>query len=151
MKKLFLILFVLLTIPVSVDGNGLQTNNSINRPLEAAISSTHNYTLTHGTNNQRVKSVYVKPGATTQTKYYVGPYEETVRGGFVQKNYYIHADGGIAAVYTEGHPELGVGLYYFHNDHQGFGRQNYYMSYDEFQSGGYFYTGYRNPLSLWDR
>jgi hypothetical protein len=27
----------------------------------------------------------------------------------------------------------------------------YYMSYDEFRGGGYFYTGYRNPLSLWDR
>jgi hypothetical protein len=27
----------------------------------------------------------------------------------------------------------------------------YYMSYDEFRKGGYFYTGYRNPLSLWDR
>jgi hypothetical protein len=27
----------------------------------------------------------------------------------------------------------------------------YYMSYDEFRSGGYFYTGYRNPVSLWDR
>ena len=27
----------------------------------------------------------------------------------------------------------------------------YYMSYDEFRRGGYFYTGYRNPLSLWDR
>ncbi|MDR1180633.1 MAG: hypothetical protein LBL13_01450 [Bacteroidales bacterium] len=25
------------------------------------------------------------------------------------------------------------------------------QAYDEFQSGGYFYTGYRNPLSLWDR
>jgi hypothetical protein len=54
------------------------TYNSINRPLEVAISSTHKYTLTYGTNNQRVKSVYVKPGATTQTKYYAGPYEEIV-------------------------------------------------------------------------
>jgi RHS repeat-associated protein len=27
----------------------------------------------------------------------------------------------------------------------------YYMMYDEFRRGGYFYTGYRNPLSLWDR
>lgn len=27
----------------------------------------------------------------------------------------------------------------------------YYMSYDEFRRGAYFYTGYRNPLSLWDR
>jgi hypothetical protein len=26
----------------------------------------------------------------------------------------------------------------------------YYMMYDEFRAGGYFYTGYRNPLSLWD-
>lgn len=26
----------------------------------------------------------------------------------------------------------------------------YYMSYDDFRSGGYFYTGYRNPFSLWD-
>jgi len=26
----------------------------------------------------------------------------------------------------------------------------YYMSYDEFRRGGYFYTGYRNPLSLWN-
>jgi len=34
--------------------------------------------------------------------------------------------------------------------HHGFGKQNYYMSYDEFKSGPYFYTGYRNPFSLWD-
>lgn len=27
----------------------------------------------------------------------------------------------------------------------------YYMSYDEFRRGGYFYTGYRNSLSLWER
>ncbi|MDR2408444.1 MAG: hypothetical protein LBE13_10090 [Bacteroidales bacterium] len=27
----------------------------------------------------------------------------------------------------------------------------YYMSYDEFRRGGYFYTGYRNPFSLWER
>ncbi|GHS87345.1 hypothetical protein FACS1894201_08590 [Bacteroidia bacterium] len=27
----------------------------------------------------------------------------------------------------------------------------YYMDYDEFRTGGYFYNGYRNPLSLWDR
>jgi RHS repeat-associated protein len=95
------------------------TYNSINRPVEASISSAHKYTLTYGTDNQRVKSVYVKPGATTQTKYYAGPYEEIVRGSSVQKNYYIHANGGIAAVYTEGHPGLSAGLYYFHNDHLG--------------------------------
>ncbi|MDL2223680.1 hypothetical protein LJB98_06280, partial [Bacteroidales bacterium OttesenSCG-928-M11] len=34
--------------------------------------------------------------------------------------------------------------------HKGFGNQNYYMSYDEFRGGGYFYTGYRSPFSLWD-
>jgi hypothetical protein len=27
----------------------------------------------------------------------------------------------------------------------------YYVTYDEFRRSGYFYTGYRNPLSLWDR
>jgi RHS repeat-associated protein len=86
--------------------------------LEVAISSTHKYTLTYGTNNQRVKSVYVKPGATTQTKYYAGPYEEIVQGG-TRKNYYIYAGGEIVAVYTEGNPELSAGLYYFHNDHLG--------------------------------
>lgn len=35
--------------------------------------------------------------------------------------------------------------------HKGFGKQNYYMSYDEFRSGGYFYSGYYNPHSLWER
>ncbi|MDR1201400.1 MAG: FG-GAP-like repeat-containing protein, partial [Tannerellaceae bacterium] len=95
------------------------TYNSINRPVELALSSTHKYTLTYGTANQRIKSVYVKPGAATQTKYYVGPYEEILRGSSVQKNYYIYAEGGIAAVYTEGHSELSTGLYYFHNDHLG--------------------------------
>jgi hypothetical protein len=34
--------------------------------------------------------------------------------------------------------------------HKGFGKQNYYMSYDFFRKGTYFYTGYNNPLSLWD-
>jgi hypothetical protein len=34
---------------------------------------------------------------------------------------------------------------------QRFGNQNYYMSYDEFRRGTYFYSGYRNPLSIWDR
>lgn len=27
----------------------------------------------------------------------------------------------------------------------------YYMSYDEFKTGGYVYSGYNNPLSLWER
>jgi RHS repeat-associated protein len=35
--------------------------------------------------------------------------------------------------------------------HKGFGKQNYYMSYDEFKTGGFFYSGYHNPFSLWER
>ena len=30
-----------------------------------------------------------------------------------------------------------------------FGRQNYYLDYDNFQSGSYYYNGYYNPFSLW--
>jgi RHS repeat-associated protein len=51
---------------------------------------------------------------------------------------------------------IGISRQWVHNNtqnwvHQGFGKANYYMSYDEFKRGTYFYTGYRNPLSLWDR
>lgn len=110
----------LTNVPTGMKNDGLSvTYNAISRPLELSLSSTHKYTLTYGTGNQRVKSVYIKPGATTQTKYYVGPYEEIVRGSTTQKNYYIYAGGEIAAVYTEGHPDLTAGLYYFHNDHIG--------------------------------
>jgi hypothetical protein len=35
--------------------------------------------------------------------------------------------------------------------HKGFGKHNYYMSYDKFRRDTYFYSGYNNPLSLWDR
>jgi len=31
------------------------------------------------------------------------------------------------------------------------GSQNYYLNYDDFRSGGYFYSGYYNPHSLWER
>lgn len=31
------------------------------------------------------------------------------------------------------------------------GSQNYYLNYDNFKTGGYFYSGNYNPLSLWDR
>ena len=34
--------------------------------------------------------------------------------------------------------------------HKGFGKQNYYMSYDDFNKGWFSYTGYNNPLSLWN-
>jgi hypothetical protein len=51
---------------------------------------------------------------------------------------------------------IGISREWIHNNtqnfvHQRFGKANYYMSYDEFRRSTYFYTGYRNPLSLWDR
>lgn len=33
----------------------------------------------------------------------------------------------------------------------GFGNQNFYLNYDNFKTGGYFYSGYYNPLSLWGK
>ena len=33
----------------------------------------------------------------------------------------------------------------------GFGNQNYYLNYENFEAGGYFYSGYYNPLSLWGK
>lgn len=33
----------------------------------------------------------------------------------------------------------------------GFGNQNFYLNYDNFKAGGYFYSGYYNPLSLWGK
>jgi RHS repeat-associated protein len=35
--------------------------------------------------------------------------------------------------------------------HKGFGNQNYYMSYDEFRTGGFYSTGTYNPFSLYNR
>jgi RHS repeat-associated protein len=35
--------------------------------------------------------------------------------------------------------------------HKGFGKQNYYMSYDEFRAGGFYSTGTYNPFSLYNR
>ncbi len=110
----------LTNVPSSVMNDGLSvTYNSANRPLELSLNSTHKYMLTYGENGQRVKSIYIKPGETTKTKYYVGPYEEIVRGSSIQKNYYIYAGGEIVSVFTEGGSDLSAGLYYFHNDHLG--------------------------------
>lgn len=33
----------------------------------------------------------------------------------------------------------------------GFGNQNFYLNYENFKAGGYFYSGYYNPLSLWGK
>ena len=33
----------------------------------------------------------------------------------------------------------------------GFGNQNFYLNYENFKTGGYFYSGYYNPLSLWGK
>lgn len=31
------------------------------------------------------------------------------------------------------------------------GNQNFYLNYENFKTGGYFYSGYYNPLSLWGK
>ena len=31
------------------------------------------------------------------------------------------------------------------------GNQHYYLNYDELRTGSYFYSGYYNPHSLWER
>jgi hypothetical protein len=68
--------------------------------------------------------------------------------------------------YTHGNQTIRIGISRepVHNMtqnmvHKLFNTQNYYMNYDDFNRwagmsrdriGGYFYYGFRNPLSLWD-
>ena len=72
--------------------------------------------ITYGADEQRVKTLLAQP-SDTLTRYYMGNYEEEVRGGVTRKIHYISGGNGLAAIYVQ---NAGSDtLYYVHTDYQG--------------------------------
>jgi RHS repeat-associated protein len=72
--------------------------------------------ISYGVDDQRVKSILTQPSGTL-TRYYMGNYEEEIRGGNTRKLHYISGGNGLAAIYVQ---NAGYDtLYYVHTDYQG--------------------------------
>ena len=72
--------------------------------------------ITYGTDEQRIKTVLTNPSGTL-TRYYMGHYEEEIRGGSSRNIHYINGGNGLAAIYVQnGRNDT---LYYAHTDYQG--------------------------------
>ncbi|MDR0863745.1 MAG: hypothetical protein LBO74_02280, partial [Candidatus Symbiothrix sp.] len=73
-------------------------------------------TVSYGTDEQRIKTVLTKPNKT-QTRYYMGDYEEEIVGNTIRKIHYICGGNGLAAILVQNAGK--DTLYYVHTDYQG--------------------------------
>ncbi|MDL2257411.1 hypothetical protein LJC06_04320, partial [Bacteroidales bacterium OttesenSCG-928-I14] len=74
-------------------------------------------TLQYGVDEQRVKTVYTPAVGSSLTRYYMGNYEEEIRGTSTRKINYINGGNGLAAIYIQNNGKDSI--YYAHTDFQG--------------------------------
>ncbi|MDL2256804.1 hypothetical protein LJC06_01205, partial [Bacteroidales bacterium OttesenSCG-928-I14] len=73
--------------------------------------------LQYGVDEQRVKTIYTPAVGSSLTRYYMGNYEEEIRGTSTRKINYINGGNGLAAIYIQNNGKDTI--YYAHTDFQG--------------------------------
>ncbi len=100
--------------PESFPLNSLSVTYTAFKKIATLNEGTKTYTLSYGIDNQRCQSIYTAGGSTSQTRYYLGDYEEeTTDGIHFRKIHYL--SGGAVLIRNNGKDSL----LYGYSDHQG--------------------------------
>ncbi|HNR05909.1 MAG TPA: FG-GAP-like repeat-containing protein [Saprospiraceae bacterium] len=101
---------------ISSASQSLPTYSSFLQPTSLTEGiNTLNYT--YGYDENRIKSVLIQNGSTTNTRYFFGDYEKDITGGSTKYIHYINAGDGLMAIVIR---ESGTDTYYYtYTDHLG--------------------------------